>query len=115
LDTDLAVLFAAPAAAPPRSFAALTALPAAFFKSEPLVLASFLLRVAAAFFAAALRSAFVCLAKTHPLLLSRSSVAPRRAATPNSLKEIDREQNQNDQNKDSDDGHWLSFLLDWIT
>jgi hypothetical protein len=68
LDTDCAVLFAAPAAAPPRTFAASTALPAAFFKSEPPRFASFLFRVAAAAFAAELRSAFVCLATTLPFV-----------------------------------------------
>jgi hypothetical protein len=72
------VLFAAPAAAPPRSFAASTALPAAFFKSEPLLFDSFLFRVAAAFLAALLRSAFVRLVTMDPFYFSELSSASLR-------------------------------------
>jgi hypothetical protein len=65
-DTDFAVSRAARTAATPRSFAACVATPAAFFRSELRSFTSLRLRVAAAFFAEALRWAFVCLLNFVP-------------------------------------------------
>ena len=81
-DTDFAVSRAALTAATPRSFAACAATPAAFFRSELRSFTSFRLRVAAAFFAEALRWAFVCLLNLFPFGRWAPSTASRHRLEP---------------------------------
>jgi hypothetical protein len=103
------VFFAALPVATPRSFAAVTAIRAARFRSLSLSLASFRLRIAAAFSAEAFRSALVRSFIPLSYLLSRL-VAPG-GATADTLEEIDRQQNQDHQNDDSYDRHGSLLLI----
>jgi hypothetical protein len=108
-DKDLVVFFAVLAVATLRSFAAVTAIWAARFRSLPLSLAWFRFRIAAAFSAAALRSALVRSFIPLPYRLSRL-VTPG-GPTADTLEQIDRQQNQDHQNDDSYDRHGSLLLI----